>query len=391
MAGSSRRATTALSHRAADGEQALEMTREAHGHAACSVDRRDFNMFPRRLFPVLCAVPLFAVLAPRAADACSPPSGFTVERSFPAADAVDVGRGINIVVVGEGWPGAQVKITVSQAGTPVEGTLFSINDGRHMWNPAETLLPEAVYDVRVESSNINVEPSLEVHEFSFTTSDKLSPESVAPKVQSAVVEVYEREIKECVGEEDMGSCGGCSEWKVVDVEQRLRLVVDVEQPAGIYDGFRGSLLEWSVVPDMFEEPFDLVFQGADAGVTHHVVDLARAGEWPGSQVCINVVGKDPIDEFIIVPDQPDCIDVSALNVEVEGGSESSDGEDTSPTTGGDEPGGSSGDGSGDESGDGPGMDDGKEGCGCRSNAAPGGSLAWLVLGLLVVRPRRRVR
>lgn len=348
-------------------------------------------MFTRCLIPALFAVPLLAVLAPRVADACSPPSGFTVERSFPAADAVGVGRGINVVVVGEGWPGAEVKITVSQAGTPVEGTMLSINDGRHTWKPAETLLPEAVYDVRVESTNVNVEPALMIHEFSFTTSDKLSGASVPPTVKSAVVEVYEREIKECVGEEGMGDCGGCSEWKVVEVEQRLRLVVDVEQPVGVYDGFRGSLLEWSVVPDMFEEPFDLVFQGPDAGPTLHVVDLALVGEWPGSQVCVNVVGKDPIDEFIVVQDQPDCIDVSELNVEPGGGSETSDGEDTSPTTGGEGPGGSSGDGPGDGSGDGPGMDDGEAGCGCRSNAAPGGSLACLALGLVLVRPRRRVR
>lgn len=337
----------------------------------------------RRLLPALIVAPLLTVLAPRVADACSPPSGFTVQRNFPAADAVDVGRGVHVVVVGEDWGDGNVQISVSQDGAPVAGEVVRVAGGRYAWSPAETLLPDTAYAVRVESTNVNLEDPLVVHEFGFTTGAELSGAPVPPTVKSAVVEVYEREVKECVVEGDGGSCDGCEEWEVVDVEQRLRLAVEVEQPVGVYDGFYGSLLEWGVAPEVVHEgEGDLQFQGPEAGSTHHVVDLGLVGEYPGSQVCIEVSGKDPVDDFIAVADDVDCIDVSALNMPIEGGSDSD-----APTTGSDE----SGDDSNDASDDGgPGFDaDG--GCGCRSNTAPGGSLALLALVLGVVRPRRRGR
>jgi MYXO-CTERM domain-containing protein len=341
-------------------------------------------MYLRRLIPALLVAPLLAVAAPRVADACSPPSGFTVQRSFPAADAVDVRRGINIVVVGEDWGDGNVKITVRQDGAPVEGTMFAIANGRYRWDPGETLLPDTVYDVSVASWNVNLEQPLVVHDFSFTTGPKLSGAPVSPTIKSAAVEVFEREVKECVLEGDGGSCEGCLEWEVVGVEQRLRLAVEVEQPVGVYDGFYGSVLEWGVAPEVVgESGHDSQYQGPEGGSTRHVVDLGLVGEYPGSQVCINVAGNNPVDGFIIVADQPDCIDVSELNVPPEGETDTGDSED-GPTTGGE-----SGGSSGDESGQ---LEfDGDAGCGCRSNTAPGGSLALLALVFGVVRPRRRVR
>ncbi|HEY0138235.1 MAG TPA: MYXO-CTERM sorting domain-containing protein [Nannocystis sp.] len=354
----------------------------------------------RRLLPALLIAPLLATLAPRVADACSPPSGFTVERTFPAPDADDVGVDTNILVLGEGWADAQVSITVTQDGAPIEGHLSSNDASRYRWNPSDMLLPGATYDVRVESVNQNLEMPLVVHEFSFTTAMALFPAPVPPTVKSAVVEVYEREIKECLVEDDGGSCGGCLEWEVVDVEQRLRLVVDVEQPVGVYDGFYGSVVGWSVA-DPVPDAGDTQYQGPEAGPTHHVIDLHKVGEYPGTQVCVDVHGENPVDLYIIVPEQPGCIDISELNIPLDGETETNTDSDDAPTTGGDESSDSSGDESSDSSGgesSGPGGDesdgpeqDGEAGCGCRSDAAPGGSLAMLALVLGVVRPRRRAR
>ncbi len=338
-----------------------------------------------RLLPALLAAPLCLALVPRPAHACAPAVDFILERTYPAADAIDVPRDASLILLGQGSPDAWVTVEVTQDDQPIEGTLHSLDGGQYRWSPGELLVAGDVYDVHIEV-NPAMDPPAAVHDFSFTAGPTVAPEPEAPTITKFAVERYEQELKECVVAADPGSCKDCEEWKVIGVEERLRLMVDVEHPVGGYgdfDGFRGSHVDYSADLIAVSGLGDDADQGPEAGPTHHIIDLGPA-EWAWPNVCVSVNGFDPAFTYILLPHPPSCIS-TAVEEDTDSDFSASDGDDTAPTTAGED--GEGGSSSGDSS-DGPEMD-GDAGCGCRSTHAPNGSLLLMMLALGLARPRRR--
>ncbi len=346
------------------------------------------------------------VLVPRTTHACAPALDFVLERTYPAADAIDVPLDADLILIGQGELNAWVTVRVSKGNKLVAGTLYKPEAGRYSWNPDDPLVAGGVYDVHIEVDP-GMDPPAAVHDFSFTAGPTVAPEPESPTVTKFAVELYEQELRECVVEADPDSCKDCEEWKVIGVEQRQRLVIDVEHPVGGYgdfDGFRGSHVDYSHDEFGFEGPGSTVYQGPDGGPTHHIIDLGPA-ESAWSNVCVSVHGFDPVDGYITILYEPSCISTvveedTDTAPTTTGGDDSSDSSD--PSSGDPSGGDASSSGSGDSSssssgdpssssgdpGDGPGIDD-DAGCGCRSTDAPKGSLMLTLLALGLVRPRRR--
>lgn len=369
----------------------------------------------RTLLPALLSLPLLGVLlAPQRADACSPPQ-FFIERTFPAEAAVDVPIDGVVIAVGESF-GALVKVEVRLGDVPVPGALMAVGD-HHVWRSDLPLLPDTEYAVHVEGIEEFSDFPIDERDFTFKTGAEPAP-ALDPALVDASAEAWDKEILECVAESEPGDCSDCGEWKVVEVQHRMRLLADVQGPIGPFAGFYGSRVAIgpnaeALVPD------GLVLQHEGSGTMNHTIDLGPAGEWEGDEVCVRAEVVDPLGA--VAQGEVSCIDISEIDVEPppdettggdetdtgfvtetggesEGGSaDSSAGEDAGSGESGDEPtesgGASEGSAGSSDTSDADtntNEDDGKDtGCGCRSSDSPNWSGALLLLGLGLVRPRRR--
>lgn len=368
----------------------------------------------RTLLPAFLSLPLLGVLlAPQRADACSPPQ-FFIERTYPADAAVDVPLDGVVIAVGDNF-GAIVKVEVRLGDVPVPGKLMAVSD-HHVWRSDLPLLPDTEYAVHVEGMEEGSDFPLDERDFTFKTGAESAP-ALDPALADASAEAWDKEIKECVGEPDPGDCSDCGEWKVVEVQHRMRLIADVQGPIGPFVGFYGSRV--AIGPNADElVPDGLHLQSDGGGAINHIIDLGPAGEWEGNEVCVRAEVVDPLGG--VAQGEVSCIDISAINVEVPleettggeetdtgfvtdtGGGESEGGGEGTVTAGsgesGDEPtesgGGSEGSAGSGESGDADSNTNEEPeskdtGCGCRSSDSPSWSGALLLLGLGLVRPRRR--
>lgn len=331
----------------------------------------------------LLAVPvLTALLAPREASACSPSTGFEIERAYPAADATEVPIDGVIVVAGTGWSATEVLMVVKRGDTEVEGSIEMPDFDHYVWRSTAPLLPHTTYSLHFEA---NDEQFPDAIDHSFTTGPVSAPNPGPALLASASAEAFDLDIKECVEDEGNGDCGGCQEWKVVDVEHRMRLVASIAAPEGPFVGYYSGRVSYGPSADALG-PAVQRFQADGGGDIVHTIDLGIAGSWPSDEVCVHVEVGDPLGTF--AQGQVSCVDVSEINVEVEDPT-TGDTADTGDTDDGATT--SAGTDDGLDTDDLPENDSEYEGCGCRGGdrSAWPGALLLLAVGLL--RPGRRRR
>ncbi len=330
-------------------------------------------MFVRHLVTALLVLPLLStVLAPGEASACTPPYGFTVDRSFPAADAVDVPIDGVIVVLGEGYGGPVVQVEVFLSDTPVPGEIESVTSNRYVWRSDAPLAADTQYQVIITTQDEIDQPH--VRELQFTTGADPAGAVPVPELASAAAEGFEQEVKECVEPGGGGDCVDCYDFKVVGSEQRLRLIAELKAPGGTFAGYHIGRVAYGESADM--QSMELQADEPEAGNIVFVQDLGLAGEWPSDEVCVRPELEDPLGN--LESGEVQCVDISDINVPPV----------DEPTTGDSESAGSDSEGS--EGSDSGPSGDGEKGCGCRGDADAGWSGLLALIGLVGLR-RRRVR
>ena len=338
-------------------------------------------MFARTLVTATLVLPLMAMaLVSREAQACSPPSGFTIHHTFPAADATDVPIDGVIVLVGEGWDPLAATVELRLGDVVVAGEMTMITTDRYVWRSDAPLEPGSAYTARITSfpeydSDVPAEFDLK-----FTTGLVAAPEMMPVMLASSSADGFEREITECVEEAGMGECFDCNEWKVVGVEQRIRLLAQIAAPGGAFAGFHAGRLAYGPDADTLEFTARQ-FEPAEGGNIGLSADLGLAGTWPSGQVCVRPEVEDPRGD--IVQGEVSCLDIAEINqTPVE---PPTTGESEGESEGGSEGSGSSGD-------DGAWEDTKYEGCGCRGDAGGAGNVGSFglltLLGMLGLRRRR---
>lgn len=332
-------------------------------------------MFARTVVTALLVLPLMATtLASREAQACSPLTGFSIHQTFPEVDATDVPIDGVVVLVGEGWDSDAATVEVRLGDVVVAGELTMITTDRYVWRSSAPLEPNTAYTAHITSSPVYDTDLPGEFDLEFTTGSETAPKLMDAVLASSSVEGFEREIKECVVEGDLGSCSACDEWKVVAVEDRMRVVAEIAAPGGPFAGFHGGRLHFG--PDADTQEFDAMeFEPAEGGAVVHVIDLGIAGTWPSEQVCVRPEVEDP--RGVLVQGEVSCLDIGEVNQppveplttgdgESEGGSDSSGGSDDTGL-------------------DTAHWDDREDkGCGCRGDVGAAGNAGGFGLGMLTM-------